>query len=262
MKRIVLALVLALAACKDPAPTELAARDLRPLPPGQAPWPYSFELTSPDARVALTIDQQAGAWPALHQRLYQEGRRELTDFVERAHVDRQDLAVKERDLPPYTRNVAWTVTAETARLVSLRQAWEDYTGGARGSKGATVLLWSKGDEAPVTQTALFRPDANYAALDRLLCDGALKARRARIGQADAQLLGDCPTWKDRRAVLVPSALENRAGGLMFIFDPYVLGPSVDGTYEVVVPQAAFRAALMPKYQGEFDGAPAVARRRP
>jgi hypothetical protein len=254
MKRIAFALLLALAACKDPPPEASAAREPLPLPPGQAAWPYSFAEATPDARVSLTIDQQAGAWPALHQRLYSEGKRELTDFVQRAAVDRQAAP---KDRPPYSRTVVWRVAGETSRLVSLRQDWEDYTGGAHGAKGTTVLFWSKGGEAPVTQTALFRPDADYAALDRLLCDAALKARRARIGQADAQLLGDCPAWKDSRAVLIPSAVKQRAGGLRFIFDPYVLGPWVDGSYEVIVPQSAFRAALLPEFLDDFDGAPAA-----
>ena len=224
--------------------------------------PVIFERASPDARVKLTLPPGVTAWPALHQRLLTEGKRELGDFLARATVDRQRILAENPQLPIYERTVAWTITARTDRLVSLQQRWEEYAGGAHGANGAETLLWSKGGEAPVLQSALFRADADQQALDALLCD-AVKATKARRMGAVAVDAGDwsCPTWSDSRAVLTNSTVRGKAGGLTFLFDPYVLGPYSEGAYEVTIPQALFRQALAQTWIGEFDGDP-VAPTRP
>lgn len=226
----------------------------RPATPTQ---PMSFDQATPDATVSLALPEPVASYPALHQRLLSEGKRELTDFVQRAAADRQRLLAADPQVPPYTRAVVWTVTARTDRLISLRQTWTEYTGGAHGAEGSDTLLWSKGGEAPVLQSSLLRPDADHAALDAMLCDAvkAVKARRmgaVAVGTAD----WTCPTWNDSRVVLTNSTLPRKAGGLTFLFDPYVLGPYSEGSYEATIPQARFRAALSPDWVAEFDGDPA------
>ena len=42
---------------------------------------------------------------------------------------------------------------------------------------------------------------------------------------------------------------------MFLIGPYQVGPYAEGSYEVTVPQAAFRALLAPAYADEFAGTP-------
>lgn len=246
------ALVL-LAACgkaSAPNPTEAEAMAAAPI------LPLTFTRKATDGEVNLKLDPRIGAWPALHQRLYNEGKRELTDFLARAKVDRTRLLAEGAQLPPYTRGSEWRVAAETNRFVSLRQDWTEYTGGAHSSHGSATLLWSKGGEAPVLLPYLVRDDADYATLDATLCAAAKGAKAARLGVAAAESSDwSCPKWKDSRAVLAPSTTPGKAGGLTFLFDPYVLGPYAEGDYAATVPQVQFRGALKQGFVGEFDGAP-------
>ena len=43
--------------------------------------------------------------------------------------------------------------------------------------------------------------------------------------------------------------------LSSLIGPYLVGPYADGSYEVTVPQSAFRALLAPAYADEFAGEP-------
>jgi predicted small lipoprotein YifL len=225
-------------------------------PSSEPTQPFTFVQKSADGEVTLSIDQRVGAFPALHQRLFSEGRRELTDFLARAGVDRPAALEDGAEAAPYSREVKWQVTAETSRLLSLKQAWADYTGGAHGNYGSDTLIWSKGGEVPVLQSALFRPDADYALLDQLLCNAVKVAKEEKLGPETAGAADwTCPTWKDSRATLAPSTEKGLAGGVIFTFDPYVLGAYVEGEYEAVIPQKAFRTALAPAYLGEFGGEP-------
>lgn len=251
------AVLLLLVGCDKPpaADPTTAARNAEAIGVAAPTLPLGFARKTPDAEVALTLDARIGAWPALHQRLYNEGKRELTSFLASAQADRAKLAGEDPP-PPYQRSAEWTVAAETGRLVSLRQNWTEYTGGAHPNHGSATLLWSKGGEAPVLQPFLFRADADYGALDAALCAAAKGAKAARLGAAAAEGGGwACPKWKDSRAVLAPSTVQGKAGGLTFLFDPYVLGPYAEGDYEATAPQAQFRAALKPEFANEFDGAP-------
>ena len=67
----------------------------------------------------------------------------------------------------------------------------------------------------------------------------------------------CPKWADSDFVLAPSSAPGKIGGLVFLFDPYSIGPYVEGDWAIALPQAEFRAALAPQWAGEFAGAPAA-----
>ena len=68
----------------------------------------------------------------------------------------------------------------------------------------------------------------------------------------------CPKWADSQFVFAPSTAAGKIGGLVFLFDPYVLGPYAEGDYRVTVPLSAFAESLSPSYAEEFAGAPAAA----
>jgi hypothetical protein len=48
----------------------------------------------------------------------------------------------------------------------------------------------------------------------------------------------------------------RAGGLLFLFDPYVIGAYAEGDYAVLIPLSDFQAAVAPAWAKDFEGSPA------
>lgn len=251
--RITLAIALAalsLGACER-KPVE------EPRPPPAAP--LSFVQKTPAAEVSLTIQRRVQLYPGLHLKLYNDGKRELLSFAKQAAEDRADEKPGE-PVAPYVRNIRWRVTATNPYVVSLKQDWYDFTGGAHPNQGATALLWDRRREAPILQSTLFRPDADYKALDAVLCEAVRKAKVARLGaEAAGGVPWICPKWSSAEAVFVRSSVAGKFGGLIFLFDPHALGAEFAGSYEITIPQAAFHAALAPTYEPMFDGVPAPRR---
>jgi hypothetical protein len=228
----------------------------RPKPqPPQAPAPMSFSQTTPDAKVELTLAPDIARRPDLRARLYQDGVKDLTQFAAAAHDDRAHVLAKGFPVPSYERTIAWTLAGSTPLLLSARGAWFEFTGGAHPNHGSIALLWNpaSGQETPLTE--LFRPDALQGPLDRALCRAIRNTKAAHEGAIFDPAEWPCPHWADSRFVLVPSTTPGRIGGLDFLFDPYAIGPYVEGDYQVIVPQEAFHEALAPAWADQFAGAP-------
>ena len=246
-RRLVLALAAAalVAGCKRKEPA-------RPAPPPQA---LSFERSTPDATVKLTLAPGFADYPDLRKSLYDEGVRQLQGFVASAHEDRQRLAEKRLPTPAYERTVAWAVTARTDEMVSARKSWFEYTGGAHPNHGSDGFIWDLRQSLQVLPGELFRADAPRGPLDQALCDAIKAAKAARQGALPAGPGFRCPSWDDGDMVLEPSAEPGRFGGITFLYDPYMLGPYVEGDYAVTIPLARFQSALSPIYASRFAGAP-------
>jgi hypothetical protein len=124
------------------------------------------------------------------------------------------------------------------------------------------LLWDRLRNVTLLPSELFKPDIDHAPLDDLLCQATSKAKQARLGPTDPKSWS-CPTWSGSHVVLVPSTRPYRAGGLMFLFDPYTIGAYAEGDYEVLIPLSAFQHALAPAWAADFAGSPApMVRTRP
>jgi hypothetical protein len=250
---IVLAAAL-LAGCnsKERDRREFAYADAVTAPP---PIPTGFQLANADAQVQLALPPNIDHYPGLHGYLYNTGKDELTEFAQTAAADRAYLAKKGVSQPqPYERRIVWTITSMSPHLISLRQAWYDDTGGIKADHGSTTLLWDRVHNTPLLQTELFKPDIDTKALDDELCQATIKAKEARVGPTDAKTW-TCPTFLTSNAVLVPSATPYRVGGMMFLFDPHMLGNYAEGDYEVLIPQDDFRKFLAPAWAADFVGAP-------
>jgi hypothetical protein len=225
----------------------------RPAPPAQ---PLSFERTTADATVKLTLAAGFADYPELRKTLYDEGVRQLQGFVASAAQDRSKLAEKRLPVPAYERTVAWTLTARNEELVSARKDWFEYTGGAHPNHGSDGLIWDVRQGRQVAPGELFRDDAPRGPLDQALCDAIRAAKTARQGALPPGPGFECPRWDDGDMVLEPSTEKGKFGGVTFLYDPYAIGPYVEGDYAVTIPQARFRSALSPTYASQFGGAPA------
>ena len=226
-----------------------------PAGPPASPAPSSFAQTTPAAKVGLTIDRRIARYPALAQKLYRDGVKDLRSFAEQAKGDQAHLQAKGMPTRAYARTIAWTLAAATPRVVSVKQAWLDDTGGAHPNHGSSGLLWDPAADREVERSDLFRPAADQGRLDQRLCQ-AIKAEKLRHQGA----VGDvqtwrCPKWADSDFVLAPSTVAGKAGGLIFLFDPYAIGPYVEGGYAVTIPLEAFKADLAPAYAAAFAGEP-------
>ena len=243
-----LAVALTLAACHGKAPPA------EPPPPPAAP--FAFVQKTAAGEVSLTIPRRIGGYPALHKALYDSGRRQLTEFLDQAAIERAHTETRPGPVSPYVRTSVWRVAGDTPRLLSLAEAWYLYQGGAHPNHGTNTKLWDKAAEAEIDQAALFADTADLTRLDAVLCEAIRRAKVARLGAP--ALKGEfwtCPQWRSARAVLAPSTIPGHAGGLTFLLDPYVVGPYAEGDYAVTVPQAAFHAALAPAYADQFQGDP-------
>lgn len=257
--------VLALAACQrreeaPPAPPQDAQPKAEVTPADQAA-PLTYERDTEYAEVSLTLPQPIARYRDLHASLYGEAVANLREFLDGAQADRTEYG-GDQGLPAYNRSVEWRVAAETGKLFSLAAQTSEYTGGAHGMTTFSSLLWDKALDRRIEGAALFRRGADMAVLDRALCDAINAARAARTGEPSNLTVGgaandwSCPRAMETTFALAPSATAGKAGGLEFLINPYDVGPYAEGTYQIVVPQSAFRALLAPAYADEFAGAPA------
>jgi hypothetical protein len=219
--------------------------------------PLTFAETTAAAKVQLKIDPRLQPYPVMVDRLYDEGVEDLRAFERQAAEDQRRLAAKGLPVRAYQRTIDWTLTAETTRLGSLKQTWFDDTGGAHPNSGAKALLWDRLAKREVQPAELFKPGADQSRLDAVLCRAIQAAKSRRQGAVVDPRTWPCPKWADSEFVLASSAKHGKAGGLVFLFDPYSIGPFVEGEWAITVPQADFRSELAPDWTGEFAGQPAA-----
>ncbi len=257
--------VLALSACKrteraeTPPPASAAPPAAEaPVTPADSPAPLTFESKTPHAEVKLTLPEAIKAEPDLHAALYAEGVKDLRAFDEGAKADRTEME-GEASIPAYNREITWTLAAQTGKLMSLEQQVYEFTGGAHPNGTFGAVLFDRSTKRRIQPSALFKPGADYAALDRALCDAVRAAKTERTGDA-SDLNGDmwkCPTWRESVMVLAPAAdAPGKIGGVTVLIPPYVVGPYAEGPYEITLPLSVFRQALAPAYADEFAGRPA------
>ncbi len=227
----------------------------KPEPKPQPPARLSFAQTTPDATVKLTLAPVIAAHPGLRFKLYQDGVRELTTFITEARNDHARLLKAGGKPQTYEHTISWTITAATPRLLSAWETWYDYAGGAHPNSGSEGLLWDAADDREIARGDLFRPGADQARLDAALCEAVRRAKAERQGSVGDSRTWPCPKWSESNYVFAPSVIEGKLGGLIFLFDPYAIGPYAEGTYEVTVPLSAFKDALAPPYAVEFAGSP-------
>jgi hypothetical protein len=254
---LALAALVALSACNRRE--EAAAPPAAPAaPPPPAAGPLTYKKTSTAAEVSLSLPERVGQLPALYAKLYAEGRNTLDAFAEGAVGEVEELRSAGLPTQPYARTIDYTVRAETPRLLSLAIANYENTGGAHPNGSLDALTWDKTTGRAVTTAELFDPAADMTGADKALCDALRAAKTERTGEASfSGEFTTCPELKTTKAVLAPSTVAGKAGGLTVLFSPYEIGPYAEGAYEIPVPLAAFRAMLAPAYAGEFDGAPAA-----
>ncbi len=226
--------------------------------PAEAAAPMAFKSKTSFAEVSLTLPVALKTQPDLHARLYAAGVQDLREFTEGAQADRTE-AGGDAGMPPYDRSIEITPGAETGKLFSLIRTDSEYTGGAHPNASFASILWDKALKREITGANLFTRAADLSALDNALC-AAINAEKKKRDPTARTLGLSGGDWQCPRAAATPFVLASgtqpgKAGGLVFLIGPYQVGPYVEGSYEVTVPQNAFRSLLAPAYADEFAGEP-------
>lgn len=227
--------------------------------PAEQAAPLTYSRNTAYADVELTLPQAITAYPDLHASLYGEEVRSLREFLEGAQSDHTEFTGEE-GIQPYTREVTYEVAGQTARLFSLRETEFEFAGGAHPNTGFGAVLWDRTRDRRIQPASLFRPGADLSVLDQALCSAINTARAEATGEPSDLTVGDSSDWSCPRAtqtpfVLAPSTTAGRAGGLEFLIGPYQVGPYAEGTYQIVVPQSAFRSLIDPAFAADFAGQP-------
>ena len=255
------ALVAGLAACnrdREPeAPAPAAPGAPAVVTPADAAAPLSFETKTPYADVRLTLPDAIRPQPDLHARLYAEEVRLLRQFTEGAQGELTEAGA-DTERPKYEKTITVTTAAETGKLFSLKRVDFDYSGGANPNTLTSGILWDKSLKRRIGLADLFRKGADLTVLDQALCSAINAARRARVPDSASIGLGgrpgaSCPRAADTAFVLAPGTAPGKAAGLIFLINPYQVGPRVEGGYEIALPVAGFRSLLAVAYADDFGG---------
>lgn len=256
---LIAAAVATLAACnreREAEPAAAAPGSAAVATPADAAAPLKFETKTPYAEVSLVLPEGLKPQTDLHARLYSEEVRKLRQFVEGAQGERTEAGF-ETAMPPYAKQIAYSVAGETGKLLSLKRTDYDWSGGAHPNTLTTGLLWDKALKREIGFRDLFRKGVDLTVLDQALCSAINTAKRTRAPDSASVTLGgsewSCPRVATTPFVLTPGSVPGKAAGLTFLIGPYQVGPYAEGPYELAIPASAFRSLLAVAYADEFGG---------
>ncbi|MCR6660461.1 MAG: DUF3298 and DUF4163 domain-containing protein [Asticcacaulis sp.] len=250
---LALGALLAFSACQKKPKDDQATAPAVPA----APVPLSLANSNADAQVNLTLPEAIKLYPELHTRLFNEAQTNLTAFMDQAHKDRAQNSADGIEEPPYYHSIVWKIAAQTPRLVSVFSEEDDYQGGAHPNHTIQTLLWDKTARTAIDTKRLFRPSADFKAIDAYLCHQVEAERSKRAGEPVSQSGSGfaCPKFSESRLVLIPAAAGGKAGAIEALYAPYDVGPYAEGPYEIRVPQTMLGDVLAPEFADQFGGDP-------
>lgn len=248
---------------KNPAPVTpspvLAASQPAPSAVVAAPQaPFSYHERNATVDTELELPRSLSDAPELRARLYAEGVRDLKNFADgAAGAQAEESGPVAGNLGAFTRQIVWSQSDSTSKLISLERKTYEFAGGAHPNTTLDAILWDRALKRALAPTALFRADLDTAKLDAMLCNGLMDAKKKRLGQdyAPPGETWSCPKWTETSFALAPSTTLGKAGGLTFLFSPSSVGAYAEGPYEVTLPQAALHGLLAPAYVDDFAGSP-------
>ena len=259
---LTMALAAGLSACnrnREPAPGDAPAApgQTATVTPADAAAPTRFEWKTAYADVSLTLPEAIKAQTDLHARLYAEEVRLLRQFAEGAQGELTEAGA-DTDRPKFEKTITVTAAAETGKLFSLKRVDFEYSGGAHPNTLSSGVLWDKALKRRLGLTDLFRKNADLTALDHALCSAINAAKRARVPDGASVTLdgrpgASCPRAADTAFVLAPGTMGGKAAGLIFLINPFQVGPGAEGSYEIAIPVTGFRSFLAVAYADDFAG---------
>lgn len=160
-------------------------------------------------------------------------------------------------------NVEWTYTAKAGGIVSLVGTAYEFTGGAHGMTNTSTHIARADTGEELTVEGMMQPGRSPSpALVIAICEALKAAKLKSIGSAtiyDDPIVCAGPNAnvkvEEAKFALAPSSEADRFGGLLVYYDAYAVGPYVEGSYDLVIPQEVFREDLRKEFQPLFAGKP-------
>ncbi len=245
--------LMALDACHQKPKSETKAGDK---PPATVA-PLAFAKTDTDSAVTLSLPEPIKLFPELHTQLYNEGQQQLTAFMASAHKGRAGEAAEGMGVPAYSHSIAWSIAAQSPRLLSLYAEENDYTGGAHPNSSFQVRLYDKARKDLINTASLFAPGADMKTVDAYVCHQIESERSKRLQEPTTQSGSGfaCPKFAESKLILIPSTTTGKIGAIDALYAPYEVGPYVEGPYEIRVPQTVLKTVINPDFGDQFSGDP-------
>jgi hypothetical protein len=202
---------------------------------------------------------EAAAVPQFVDRFREEMDKAKAELLASAKADKAFRDKKGYDFNAYSSTTDYTTAGQSPRLLSLSVEAASYTGGAHGNSGTNALLWDRLAAKEIKVADLFTALPN---MDRLLtqpwCDALNQAREKKRGEpvGGEGMFNDCPKLSEIAIIPTDKDGNGKFEQLALIASPYVAGPYVEGSYEIVLPVTAdLIAAIRSDYRQNFEAQP-------
>ena len=128
-------------------------------------------------------------------------------------------------------------------LLSLRFYEESYTGGAHPNFGAGFQVFDLKRESVVTLDSLIKPDPS----DKLLRKAEESFRTEQIVM-EGESLDEAGFWFEGKQFYLPENYALTDSGLLFLYNPYEIGPYSEGMIEFTIPYRELKPLLRKRYR--------------
>jgi hypothetical protein len=185
-------------------------------------------------------------------------------FLVAAQNDRVDANNGGYPFRPHSLTVSWEhVGPHEGPLRSFLGGYAAYTGGAHPNYRFDMLNWDVETSGEIGFADLFEDTGNARKILREALELRLvEAKRERLNDFDISDEKMIETWlrpafEDNVRVFENFTIARAEdsdvpGGLIYHFEPYVMGSYAEGPYEIAVPAAVFEAELTQRYREVFD----------
>ena len=268
-RAVAVLLLLALAGCRDQAPS--------PSPTGSAPPPAVQAPDAPAPREPVVLEDLVETNPRYiigisyppEVNRYPGLAAELKAYSDAARQDLMDAVAAlgdDADGMLYDLALEYTVVADTPEIFAVAADGSSFTGGAQGAPLIARFVWLPRHDRLLTADALVPDPAGWeeiarhareqlhAALSqRVDADELEPAERARVVRAAGRMIeegtaAEADSFSEFEPVLGP---DGRIVALRFVFPPYQVGPYSDGVQVAEVPAKVLLPHVAEAYRPLF-----------
>jgi hypothetical protein len=254
MNRLLLALMLLLAACSAEAPEPTQNKAAKPAPAAPAKERL-IEENSDLLQFTYGWPAEAAAIPKLVALFEAEMAKQRAEAIEMAKDDKADRTAENPFNGHYFSKV-WKTYGKGRRLLSLGASVENFTGGAHGNMNFDAVLWDGEASEKLQPAQLFSdPAAAFQLMSRVFCERLDRERAERRGEElplhGTDWMVECPPLAEQ--VVVPLDRDDRVfESMLVLVPPYTAGPYAEGSYEMEIELTdEMRRLIKPEYAGDF-----------
>jgi hypothetical protein len=205
--------------------------------------------------------------PGLATTLRERVQQDTEKFVNSARTERTEAENGGYPFRPHEIELSWEdVGPQATPFASYLGTYFTYTGGAHPNTTFETLNWDLDRRREITFEDLFQDaDAARDTIRSALFEAIVKAKSERLGDLDTTGEDILETWvrpafENNAAIydkftIVPAAGSDKAGGLIYHFQPYEIGSYAEGPYEIGLPAQVFGDQLVELYADAFEPGP-------